>query len=232
MEYLQWFQEKMNIKEWRDWHRVAVIHFAKLNGATLLQMFNNSIPTLLQTYFPEHKWIPNQFHSSSIKSKTQEQLMASLQALLPNTEVQSNFKHSQLIYSTTGRPMEVDVFVPSLSLGFEYQGKHHYFGNLLFGGDMAFYHKDEEKRKVCEKAGITLIEIPYWWDLDVDSLRATIHQHRPDIFGDPGPGRLIPLTDPDQSTRAKIKEFTPSIDTMITSEVRLNHKEHSLANWY
>lgn len=49
--------------------------------------------------------------------------------------------------------------------------------------------RDEEKRIACKnvnilfsfsylKAGITLIEVPYWWNFEKKSLEATIHQKR------------------------------------------------------
>lgn len=88
--------------------------------------------------------------------------------------------------------MELDIFVPSLSLGFEYQGEHHYSWTTLFGDPSEFMNKDNLKRDACKAAGITLIEIPYWWDYDKSSIIATIHQERPDIIKDPGSGKPIP----------------------------------------
>ena len=44
----------------------------------------------------------------------------------------------------------------------------------------------------CEEKGITLIEIPYWWDFKELSLRATIHMHRPDLIPSRGRGHVIP----------------------------------------
>ena len=38
--------------------------------------------------------------------------------------------------------------------------------------------RDQEKRKACEKAGITLIEIPYWWDDSIETLAETLKKHR------------------------------------------------------
>jgi hypothetical protein len=34
---------------------------------------------------------------------------------------------------------------------------------------------------VCKEEGITLIEIPYWWDGKKDSLNATIFKHIPHL---------------------------------------------------
>ena len=38
-----------------------------------------------------------------------------------------------------------------------------------------------EKKIVCEKNDITLIEVPFWWDSKRSSLVAIIHAARPDI---------------------------------------------------
>lgn len=35
---------------------------------------------------------------------------------------------------------------------------------------------------MCKEVGITLIEIPYWWDKKLPSLCATIYNSRPDIL--------------------------------------------------
>jgi ATP-dependent DNA ligase len=40
--------------------------------------------------------------------------------------------------------------------------------------------------------GITLIEVPYWWDDTFESLCATIYNHRPDLFLEPPMGTPIP----------------------------------------
>ena len=42
--------------------------------------------------------------------------------------------------------------------------------------------RDKEKKEICKENGITLIEIPYWWDKQLSSLIATIHQQRKDLI--------------------------------------------------
>jgi hypothetical protein len=54
------------------------------------------------------------------------------------------------------------------------------------------FTRDEEKRSLCDQYGITLIEVPYWWNGKQDSLLATIYNHRPDVVTDPGNAQPIP----------------------------------------
>jgi hypothetical protein len=53
-----------------------------------------------------------------------------------------------------------------------------------------------EKLNGCRELGITLIQIPYWWDKKKWSLIATIHQHRPDIIAKPTMGIPISMERP------------------------------------
>jgi len=77
--------------------------------------------------------------------------------------------------------MEFDIFIPSLSLAFEYNGRQHYEFNNLFGSSYLQQKRDRFKLASVKLTGITLITIPYWWDEKEASLLSTIQAHRPDI---------------------------------------------------
>src|SRR5690349_5160154 len=65
--------------------------------------------------------------------KSQENLREAVQSLLGSgVTALSNFRHMGLSYSSSNRVMELDVFVPSLQVAFEYQGKQHYDDNNYF----------------------------------------------------------------------------------------------------
>jgi hypothetical protein len=92
--------------------------------------------------------------------------------------------------------MQLDVFLPNFVLALEYQGEQHFQDIYRFSKQEEYAARDQQKRKACLEAGITLIEIPYWWDYEEDSLRATIHSHRPDLIS---PGNGAPIADSPKS---------------------------------
>lgn len=58
----------------------------------------------------------------------------------------------------------IDVYIPSLKVGIEYQGKQHYEPIDFFGGEEAFEklkQRDAKKKALCESNGVTLIEWKY-----------------------------------------------------------------------
>ena len=77
--------------------------------------------------------------------------------------------------------MELDVFLPDLSVAFEYQGRQHYQDIQYFGPVQTYSSRDSAKRKKCIESGITLIEVPYSWDNTVDSLISLIQTHSPTV---------------------------------------------------
>src|SRR5690242_3774067 len=92
--------------------------------------------------------------------------------------------------------MELDVYLPKEKLAFEYQGQHHYNDIYAMGQQWHQKQTDKEKRRACEAEGITLIEIPYWWNQDKGSLMATIHKYRSDLCAKPENEEPIPKEPP------------------------------------
>ncbi len=48
-------------------------------------------------------------------------------------EIREDFPHPQLVYAKTKRPMQFDMYIPTLLLAVEYQGKQHYEDLFYFG---------------------------------------------------------------------------------------------------
>ena len=58
----------------------------------------------------------------------------------------------------------LDVYIPSLNLGIEYQGIQHYEPVAHFGGEYAYKHRvelDEQKRQLCTTNSVKLLEWRY-----------------------------------------------------------------------
>lgn len=60
--------------------------------------------------------------------------------------------------------LELDVYIPRLKLGFEYQGEQHFRPMEHWGGEDAYkrlVERDEKKAKLCKANGVRLLEIHY-----------------------------------------------------------------------
>jgi hypothetical protein len=104
---------------------------------------------------------------------------------LINPEIIENKLHEELVWKETGRNMEFDLFLSHERLAFEFRGIHHYQNIYSLGKLHHLQFRDQSKIEECNKHGITLIEVPYWWDCNPNSLIATIHKNRPELLSAP-----------------------------------------------
>jgi len=65
------------------------------------------------------------------------------------------------------KPYELDVYIPKLSMAFEYQGPYHY-------DDSTTRMLDKWKRKQCKKLGIKLYQYPCFNGLKIEDIRKYI----------------------------------------------------------
>lgn len=76
-------------------------------------------------------------------------------------------------------PQSLDIFIPALNLGIEYQGIQHYESVDFFGGDEALRHRqqlDEKKRKLCESNNVRLLEWSYTDEISKRRIKARLEQ--------------------------------------------------------
>ena len=116
------------------------------------------------------------FKNSIRKRSSQRWLFLQIQKLFPNEEIVEDYFHSE-ISRLSGANVQFDVFMMQRKIAFEYHGEQHYedlpsgFSNLEM-----YKSRDLEKETLCNKYGIQLIVIPYWWDNKLESLKETINK--------------------------------------------------------
>jgi len=172
----------LHIKSLDDWNRVSVAQFCKMKGLGLLQRYSGSLVKALRAIYPENSWKSYQFYSQKDErlkshSKTQILLFNCIINIFPGVPISYNHTYSSFKNKIN---VEFDVFIPSLSMAFEYNGEYHYKFVPIYGSKN-ISQRDEKKRRICEQDGISLFVIPYWWNRTTESVAATISSRRPDI---------------------------------------------------
>jgi len=99
---------------------------------------------------------------------------------LNNVTLKENLKDKE--FSRAASISELDLFSQSLSIAFEYQGRSHFHWHHIYGYPNAQKNRDEKKKQDCARLGITLLEVPYWWNGKPSSLVEMIRMHRPDLL--------------------------------------------------
>jgi len=208
-EYMKWFGAELQLIEMGDWNEVSLRALSTFKGLTIVNR-SGGISMLMEKIFPRHEW-NRSYSSRSTSSKAQWFLFRLLRKLFPEQIFYSNFVHPNLemmrkIRKSQYSRMEIDIYLPQISLAFEYHGQQHYFPRLIFPRKNCFstgnnspinesehsiHSSDDDFVKLqknldygkClffESLGVTLIEIPYWLPIDFRSLISTIRMHRPD----------------------------------------------------
>ena len=77
------------------------------------------------------------------------------------------------------RSLELDGYCKELGLAFEYQGEQHYNPQNFFhrgksGSFRRLVERDELKVRLCEKAGVRLLVVPYFEDISEAYLRGLL----------------------------------------------------------
>jgi hypothetical protein len=161
--YLYWLGEQLGFRHPQDWYSISTKHFRENYGRGLL-CFHNDWSAEIVVKNIEWNWDIEKFFFGL---KDQKDLYRMVRSVFQGHDVHWKYWHPELVFEASGSKMQLDIFVPDDGIAFEYQGRQHYEPIPLFDGEDALQdvrRRDEEKRRACMEAGITLIEVPYTWD--------------------------------------------------------------------
>eukprot|EP01114_Cavostelium_apophysatum_P005321 TRINITY_DN1615_c1_g1_i1.p2 TRINITY_DN1615_c1_g1~~TRINITY_DN1615_c1_g1_i1.p2 ORF type:complete len:559 (-),score=129.89 TRINITY_DN1615_c1_g1_i1:334-2010(-) len=193
-KFLEYLAEKLGIRNFDDWFTISNAEVAFYGGTHFLAK-HGGLFSALRAFYPKGSWTspPDRIQGSKGQRLIYRHL---LEIFSDEPEILYSHRHPELRYSESDIPMELDIYIPTLRLAFEYQGQHHYENEDI-------QRRDAEKRKACKLHSISLVSIPYWWDRSKESLLAEISKQRPDLVKSTTDGNLIPR---DNSSKSKVTD--------------------------
>lgn len=161
IQFLQEMKIRYKIEKPTDWYRISKSQILSLRASGLLRG-KEGICWLLKKHYPNFPWDESKFLIANKKS-VQRVLFQFIKQLFGNYEIVEEFTHEQLT-RIKGKAIEFDVFIPQLSVAFEYHGEHHYYDIPKFGPVEMYQTRDLEKLEIAKQNSIHFIVVPYWWD--------------------------------------------------------------------
>jgi len=165
MVALEAIMQEFEMTSLHDWYLISHQDIDSTSGIQLIKE-HKTLFHLLSIYYPQHKWNQSEFRLKRDNLKSESRIYTLISNhfhqfySIEKRDILHNFFHSWP--GESKKQVELDIYLPSLSLAFEYQGKHHYEDHFLYGRSRLFQTVDHEKQKLCQEAGIHLIQIPYW----------------------------------------------------------------------
>ena len=167
--FLDLLQNTYDLKSEEDWTRLSHQQVLAVGGRGLIKKI--SLKGIIQRKFPNAKVKKKSLN----KRSSQRWLFLQVQKLFPGEEIIEDYYHSE-ISRHAGSAIQFDIFLINKSIAIEYNGKQHYEDIPKgFSPLELFKYRDQEKEKICNKFGIRLVIIPYWWDNKLESLRVTLN---------------------------------------------------------
>jgi hypothetical protein len=167
-DFMDWASDIWGFHSPEDWYdRPASCIKALPGGVTLLGYYQGSLADLLTTVYPDMNWQKEKFQA---RLKTQKWMLYLLRKIYPALGLDEfvwEETPSEFLF-TEANNYSLDVHIPKLKLGFEYQGEQHYAPtnrSHMTPDEFAEYvRRDAVKRDTATKEGIRLIEVPWSWD--------------------------------------------------------------------
>lgn len=167
------------LKENNLYHKIRALHndgdinTAQLfNGRELMQKVIDVADVYIKRIRKERNNIHTKLIEAGVTSPrwvSEFKLYTIIKSLYPDAVYQ--YRDSWLALQS------LDIYIPSLSIGLEYQGIQHFVSTDFFGGDEALKKRielDQKKKKLCKDNNVTLIEFRYDESLDYEYVKKKI----------------------------------------------------------
>eukprot|EP01124_Arcella_intermedia_P005983 TRINITY_DN13508_c0_g1_i2.p1 TRINITY_DN13508_c0_g1~~TRINITY_DN13508_c0_g1_i2.p1 ORF type:complete len:332 (-),score=86.98 TRINITY_DN13508_c0_g1_i2:119-1114(-) len=154
-------EAKLGVQELEDWYRITQDHLNHAGTAHTVKQLGGLKQLLLRVY-PDFPW-DHQLLERKMKKSGQWQLFSAVKEIFASEEVLEEYHHDLLRFKGSNKKMQLDVYVPSQGLAFEYQGELHYWDSSYFGATRFRQERDQEKLLTAARHGIRIIQVPYWW---------------------------------------------------------------------
>lgn len=199
VQYLSAVEAQLGMESPAEWFRVSIQHLRRTGGAHLIARHGGLVAALASVYPDEH-WSVDRFQDHA-KRSSQHWLYVTLKTLFPSVKVveevrlaQVRTDHDVVGKSDEGGTLELDVYLPDCAVAFEYQGAQHYVDTMLYGRHEPYRQRDSLKKAIAKEAGITIIDVPYWWDGKPASLLASFADSHPQLVSQLRPLRSAGAT--------------------------------------
>eukprot|EP00026_Physarum_polycephalum_P000761 Phypoly_transcript_00762.p1 GENE.Phypoly_transcript_00762~~Phypoly_transcript_00762.p1 ORF type:complete len:886 (-),score=68.50 Phypoly_transcript_00762:72-2729(-) len=229
---------KVNLQRLEEWHVVTRSDlFSVPLGNRLYKFYSGNMLKILQTAYPDYQWDASKFLRNA-KNKRQFLLELFVRELFKGYNVLTNArKNTQMKFSYGNQPyMELDIYLPEISLALEYQDPHHYFSVWYASKPLETYQqRDAMKAQAAVVRGITLIHVPFWWDGTRESLIGTIRKQRSDLLQEFSNAcyPMIPPDPPGDYEPTMLKDYyVPGIGVPMLACPLLSLDDFHGKNWW
>jgi len=174
-QMLHLLSEKYNIECLEEWYSLSLSQIQEMSGRGMNMLM---FASYLSRYYPHHKWEKSRFVNNSNKKSSQNTLYKTIKQRFHGYPISQEY-HMKKRNRNGEDEMGMDIFIPSLSISFEYQGEQHYESVRAFTQPHIISIRDEGKERTCTLNGISLICVPFFWNEEM--LSRFIFQKRKDI---------------------------------------------------
>jgi len=184
--YGVWLEQELAMTSFDEWYDLNSDIVGRFHGGGLLAHGKGkglSVFEISRIVHPTIDWDPTKFEKKKFTS--QKRLFRVLKDIYTEEDILYNSRHRKIKNPKTNRSLELDCYLPSLNLAFEFQGKQHYEKNLFFHSKSSrdqyedLIYRDKIKEKRCRDLGINLIKVSKEnWDFTREGLISLIDKNR------------------------------------------------------